>query len=275
MASHTLAVASFELPLENGLRIQGEVRVLEDGRRKPVILLGHGFRAHRLWSFWPEVARRFAEQGYYAVSFDFSRIAAEEDRLDAKTAAEAATFGRELADWEALVSRLRSEGLGLDDEADSERIVVLGHSRAAGSGVLFAARRPEARAFIAWNGGASAPLAPVIPEGTAPSLREQAIIADLERNANRYDVYGAYDELPIPALVVQGGADHERLLQAVSELQEAYPDHSVVWIPGADHAFGAKHPYEGFTKYLEEAFENSIRFLRRVFADHKNRRDPL
>ena len=210
MASHTLTVASFEIPLEDGLRIQGEVRALEDGRRKPVVLLGHGFRAHRLWSFWPEVARRFAEQGYYTVSFDFSRIAAEEDQLDATAVAEAATFGRELADWEALVSRLRSEGLGLNDEADSERIAVLGHSRAAGSGLLFAARRTEARAFIAWNGGVSSPLAPVVPEGIAPSLRDQAIIADLERNAERYDVYGVYDGLPIPALVVQGGADHDR-----------------------------------------------------------------
>ncbi|MBO9599218.1 MAG: dienelactone hydrolase family protein [Cohnella sp.] len=275
MASHALAVAGFEIPLESGLRIQGEVRVLEDGRRKPVVLLGHGFRGHRLWSFWPEVARRFAEQGYYTVSFDFSRIAAEEDQLDAKAVAEAATFGRELADWEALVSRLRSEGLGMNDEADSERIAVLGHSRAAGSGLLFAARRTEARAFIAWNGGVSSPLAPVIPDGIAPSLRDQAIIADLERNADRYDVYGAYDDLPIPALVVQGGADHERLLKAVSGLQEAYPDHSVVWIPGADHTFGAKHPYEGFTKHLEEAFDHSIRFLRRAFADQENRRDPL
>lgn len=267
MASHTLAVARFEIPLENELRIQGEVRVIEDGRRKPVVLLGHGFRAHRLWSFWPEVARRFAEQGYYTVSFDFSRIAAEEDRLDAEAVAESATFGRELADWEALVLRLRSEGLGLNEEADTERIVVLGHSRAAGSGLLFAAKGQWVQAFIAWNGGSSAPLAPVVPEGTEPSLRDQAIIADLKRNAHRYDVYGAYSELSIPALVVQGGADHERLLQSVSGLQEAYPDQSVVWIPGADHTFGAKHPYEGFTKHLEEAFEHSIRFLRRVFAD--------
>ena len=266
MASHALAIASFEIPLENELRLQGEVRVLEDGRRKPVVLLGHGFRAHRLWSFWPEVARRFAEQGYYTVSFDFSRIAAEEDRLDAKAVAEAATFGRELADWGALVSRLRAEGLGLNDEADTDRIVVLGHSRAAGSGLLFAAEGQGVQAFIAWNGGSSAPLAPVVPEGTEPSPRDQAIIADLDRNAHRYDVYGAYAVLPVPALVVQGGADHERLLRSASGLEEAYPGHSVVWIPGADHTFGAKHPYEGFTKHLEEAFEHSLRFLRRVFA---------
>lgn len=272
MASHTLSIASFEIPHGDGLRIRGEVRALTDGRRKPVIILGHGFRAHRLWSFWPEVARRFAEAGYYTISFDFSRIAAEEDRLDAGTVAESATFGQELADWETVVSRLLSEGLGFDQEADPERIVLLGHSRAAGSAVLFAARLSAARAVIAWNGGVSAPLAPVVAEGTSPSLRDQAILKDLQHNADQYDVFGAYGKLRIPALVVQGGADHERLLKALSELQETYPEQSVVIVQGADHTFGAKHPYEGFTKHLEDAFENSIRFLRRVLTNSENRR---
>ena len=266
MTSSAISVAPFDIPLEGGLRIRGEARAEENGRRKPVVLLGHGFRGHRLWSFWPEVARRFAEQGYYAVSFDFSRIAAEEDRLDAKTAAEAATFGQELADWEAVLTRLLAEGLGLDEEADKDRIAVLGHSRAGGSAVLLASRQPRVRAVIAWNGGVSAPLAPTAAGKAGLSQREEAILADLQANAGRYDVVGAYGELDAPALVVYGGADSERLLTAVNELHDAYPEQSFVRISGADHTFGAKHPYEGFTKHLEDALDHSFRFLRKVFS---------
>ncbi|MFC5532092.1 alpha/beta hydrolase family protein [Cohnella yongneupensis] len=270
MTSETLAIASFEIPQANGLRIRGEVRVLQDGRRKPVLVLGHGFRAHRLWSFWPDVARRFAEQGYYTVSFDFARIAAEEDRLTDEAIAQAATFGQELADWEAVVSRLRTTGLGLEGDADIENVAVLGHSRAAGSGVLFASREPAVRAVIAWNGGVSAPNAPIAQEGAKLTIREEAILADLTANADRYDVVGTYGDLDIPVLVVYGTADHERLLTAVNELQDAYPEQSFVAIGGADHSFNAKHPYEGFTKHLEDALDNSLRFLRRVFSSELN-----
>ncbi|MFD0672122.1 alpha/beta hydrolase family protein [Cohnella sp. GCM10027633] len=269
MSAHTIAVASFDIPLGNGLRVRGEARAIPNGEPKPVVLLGHGFRAHRLWSFWPEVAGRFAEQGYYAVSFDFSRIAAEEDRQSAETVAEAATYGQELADWDAVLTQLLATGLGLDEEADKSRIAVLGHSRAAGSGILLASRRPAVRAVVAWNGGVSAPLSPIAADGASLTVREEAIRADLAANADRYDVVGAYGDLEVPALVVYGTADHERLLAAVDELQDAYPEQSFVAVRGADHAFGAKHPYEGFTKHLEDALDNSLRFLRRVFSDNR------
>lgn len=277
MATRTneIAVASFDIPLAGGLRIRGEARAIKGGGPKPVVLLGHGFRAHRLWSFWPEVAGRFAKQGYYAVSFDFSRIAAEEDRLDPVKTAEAATLGQELEDWEAVLTQLLATGLGLDEEADKARIAVLGHSRAAGSGVLLASRQPAVRAVIAWNGGVSAPLAPIAAEGASLTVREEAIRADLAANAGRYDVVGAYGELEVPVLVVYGTADHERLLAAVDELQDAYPEQSFVAVRGADHSFGAKHPYEGFTKHLEDALDQSFRFLRRVFSETDNRKGGL
>ncbi len=266
MGKSTLATASFEIVGREGACIRGEVRVIEDGRAKPVLLLGHGFRGHRLWSFWPDIARRFAEKGFFAVTFDFTRIYAEEERLGDRKIAEISTLGQEITDWETLVDRLLVNGIGLEREADLGRVAVLGHSRAGTSAVLFAAEHQEIRAVVVWNGGA-VPQAPTAADGAKLTLREEAIRNDLEVNGLRYHVSERLTELEVPTLFVQGGADNDRLLAANNDLQERYPDLSFTAIPGADHTFRAVHPYEGTTRHLDNAFEETVRFLTRVLPD--------
>ncbi|MEK3880091.1 alpha/beta hydrolase family protein [Paenibacillus sp. FSL M7-0420] len=93
MSHETLTFEHFKLPLENGLYLEGEVRVPVGTAPKPVLLISHGFRGHKDWAFWPEVSGRIAGSGFYTVSFNFSRIAARDaDGISPEEAAEAATL---------------------------------------------------------------------------------------------------------------------------------------------------------------------------------------
>lgn len=240
MSQKALAVESFRIDLGNGLHLSGETRAVADGVRKPVLVLGHGFRGHRRWGFWPDVAGRFAEEGFYTVSFDFSRIGAKNDGLGEAEQDAASTLSRELEEWGTVLAHLRGVGLPLCEEADPARIAVLGHSRAGGSGILFAAGHPAVNAVVVWNGGAGAP--------------------DQEE---RYDVKRHFAGLAIPALIVQGDADQERLLDANRGLRAAAPSQTFVSLAGADHVFGTTDPYAGSTGHLDEAFAHTVAFLNR------------
>lgn len=148
MGQETLAVESFRLPLENGLYLEGEVRTPPGADPAPVVLLSHGFRGHKDWAFWPEVAGRLTDNGFYTVSFNFSGIAArraaeaagtaESAKAAEQTAAEAAKLSRELLDLEQVQRSLQAGRLPLADRADVARLAILGHSRAGGSNIVFA-----------------------------------------------------------------------------------------------------------------------------------------
>lgn len=47
MSEEILTIEHFRLPLENGLELEGEVRVPAGTAPKPVILISHGFRGIR------------------------------------------------------------------------------------------------------------------------------------------------------------------------------------------------------------------------------------
>ncbi|WP_435166564.1 hypothetical protein [Paenibacillus glycanilyticus] len=61
MGKDTLTVQSFTLYSSKGIRLQGEVKTLDDGKPHPVIIVSHGFRGYKDWAFWPEVTSRLAE----------------------------------------------------------------------------------------------------------------------------------------------------------------------------------------------------------------------
>ncbi|MBW4083929.1 S9 family peptidase [Paenibacillus sp. S150] len=261
MGAEILTVESFRLPLDNGLYLEGEVRVLRDGHPKPVVLISHGFRGHKDWAFWPGVGTRLAESGFYTVSFNFSRIAARSAAgISPQAAAEAATLSRELLELEQLLHSLLEGRLPLGELADPEQLAVLGHSRAGGSNIVFAAEHPEVRALVVWNGG-SAPVRRQGEKGPEPTLQEAAVAEDLQRNKQRFDLERALGALSAPALIIQGDQDREALLQQNADFRKAAPQHRYHAVKGADHTFNTADPYEGPTSALNEAAALTIEFL--------------
>ncbi|MFC0210882.1 alpha/beta hydrolase family protein [Paenibacillus chartarius] len=218
-----------------------------DTSPKPVLLISHGYRGHKDWGFWPYIANRFAERGFYTVSYNFSRIDARKNqKLTQQEKWEAETVYRELSDLDHLQSALRSELLPSRGQADVSKVAILGHSRAASSAIIYAADHPgSVQAVVAWNGGG-------VPQPHGPAAAENPELSlDVERQGQRYDTVKRLKELAVPALIVQGLHDLERTLENNSKLRETASEQTFIEIPGADHAFGLDDPFTGTNSYLE------------------------
>jgi uncharacterized protein len=251
MGSLTIVDKSFRIGLEEGLYIEGQVKTLETGTAKPVLLIAHGFRGTKDWGFWPEVSDRFAERGFYTVIFNFSRLSVPEEEVEAR--AQHSTLSRELSDLKLLLEHVQGASLPFASESDTARIGVLGHSRAGSSAIILAAEQPSIKAAAAWNGGVN----PNPPAGDPPA----AILLDLDDNRERFNTPRLLANLETPALIVQGTADSERLLEGNRRLRANAPEQTFVQIEGADHVFGALHPFQGTTIHLEEALEVTLTFF--------------
>jgi Dipeptidyl aminopeptidases/acylaminoacyl-peptidases len=262
MGNHTLTVQSFTLYSNKGIRLQGEIKTLDDGKPHPAIIISHGFRGHKDWAFWPEVTSRLAEEGFYTVSYNFSRIAANEDSLTEEAIAAASTFSQELDDLETVLHALSNGDLPEPKAADRAKIGLLGHSRAGGSSILTASEQPEAVAALAvWNGGPPPSRQP--QAGEPASLLEQAVQEDWQRNEERFNIRAAFTRLQLPALIVQGDQDRKPLLEQLRFFQAEAPHQHYVLVQGADHTFNTVHPYEGANAQLQAALQATIDFFKK------------
>jgi pimeloyl-ACP methyl ester carboxylesterase len=186
------------------------------------------------------------------------------------------TYSREQADLDFLMTRLHERTLPFSDRFDLERIALLGHSRGGGNSILYASEHPEFKAVVTWNGIADADLfdetfrKEVLSKGigyvkNARTKQEMPIessfFEDLDRNAARFNIIDAIAKLPIPVLTVQGDRDSDRLVKGHDRLRKASPNQEHFVISGANHTFGAVHPFNGPTEHLNSAIELTVNFL--------------
>ncbi|MFD0693771.1 alpha/beta hydrolase family protein [Paenibacillus sp. GCM10027628] len=267
--------------LETGepLYIRGEVRfqAKEPEIPAPVIIISHGFKGFKDWGLFPYVASRFAEEGFYVITFNFSCNGVNETDFDELHKFAVNTYSREQADLELIYQGLITGKLPLAESADTDRIHLLGHSRGGGSSVIFASEHPQIRSIATWNGIANPDLfdaafkAQIAEQGVAyiPNARTGQLMPlhatfyqDLEQNGERFDIAQHLASLTVPALLVQGDQDSPRLKEGFAKLREAAPRHRFITIEGGNHTFGAVHPFAGTTPYLEAAFGATLEFFR-------------
>jgi dienelactone hydrolase len=251
---YTLTSKAFKIDLGGGVAINGEVKTADDSIPKPVLLISHGFRGFKDWGFWPYVSSWFAENGFYVVIFDFSRISVKNGDFDEAAQHAAFTVSRELSDLDTLLLHIKHKQLPIAELADTTQIAVLGHSRAGSSNIVFASEHSEIGAVVALN--ASANLAP-----QGDGLQEVFIRADLEQDPERFNIIQKLASYSGSALIIQGEHDAERLLVGNKALQAAAPQQTFVSIPDADHTFGVSHPFSSITPSLAEALNVSLSFL--------------
>lgn len=284
--SAALRSRTFRLDHPDPLRIlRGAIDVAENARaRAPYVLILHGFKGFMEWGFFPELARRLARRGLAAVRFNFSGSGVGEhpETMDADQAFFANTPSREVDDVARVRAFLDSGAL---EWIDPKRGGILGHSLGAAIGLLHAARARDYRALVGW-----APVSHFQRFGAdverdwrergfveIPNLRTGQIhrlglgwLQDLERNAAALDVRAACAGLSVPTLFVHGTADEAVPVEESAVLARAFPagfaERCV--IPGANHTFGAVHPFRGSSAALEAAFEATITtFDRHLCAD--------
>lgn len=270
---------AFSIPVDEGLTLRGNVHTEASERSgQPLLLFCHGFKGFKDWGSFPYVADSLANRGITTIRFNFTCNGVGESltEFDELEKFGRNTYAREIADLQTLTEWVLSGRLPLPAHVDTGRLFVLGHSKGGGDAILFGAGNSKVAGIITWNGIADVNLfdeklrRQIADNGVGyiPNARtgqnmpiSRAVIDDVDQNREAYDLLKKVAMMPQPLCIIQGKNDFARLVKGAERLHQAAKDSELAWIEGADHTFGAKHPFLGSTPQLEEAIERTASFV--------------
>jgi pimeloyl-ACP methyl ester carboxylesterase len=279
MAAATVRRVATRVPCADGLSMGLDIYGAEGASAPlPVTVVCHGFKGFKDWGFFPPLCERLAARGRALAVFDFSHNGVGErpgefDRLDLFARQ---TLSRHVQDLGTVLDFL--DGADITREANLQRarhFNVVGHSFGGAVAVLRAAEDARITQVTTLNGVAE--LQRFTPEQAAEGRRTGKIAVKNQRtgqdmpldvgfldDAARHDLEGAATQIFVPALVIQGEADPGVTPAEGRQLNEWIPGSRLVLVPGADHVFGAKHPFAGWTPALEQVARELDAFLPHV-----------
>lgn len=253
-----------------------------EGPPRTAVVIIHGFKGFRRWGFFPHLARRLAEAGHAAITFDFSRngVGPGGEDFDELEAFAKNTFTRELEEVAQVVEAL--EGGQLPAPAP-ERIALLGHSRGGGTAILAASELSDTiDALITWAAVASFDRwgdevkeewrregrihIPNARTGQDMPL-DIGLLEDLERHRSRLDIQAAAQRIKMPWCIIHGTRDESVPVEEARKLHAVAASAELELIPGAGHTFGAGHPFGAESSDLTKAIERTRSHLRRTWSD--------
>lgn len=269
-----------DLPHE-GRVIRGEVRVRSTAYPLPTVILCHGFKGFRRWGFFPYVAEVLAQKGFAVITFDFSMNGVGEDGENFTELERFArnTYSREQEDLSRILQAIKRQELPWSNAIDTGRLTLVGHSRGGGNSLLFALEHDEVAGIVLWNSIAHPDLFSAEMKerlrrqgrATIPNARtgqempiDREVLDDLESNQERYNLLQRAQEYKKPVLILHGGADLSVPPDTAHQLVAALPNSQCHILAGANHTFGAVHPFQGTTPHLEEALAQTVSFLQKL-----------
>ena len=206
-----------------GKNITGDIRFLNDGNPKPVIIICHGFMAFKDWGMYPFVGEEFARKGFASVVFNFSHNGINErfDRITDYDAFESNTFSKELLDLQFLLDEI-CDGQLKREYFDTSKIALVSHSRGCGICLVQSANDERIKAIATWSPIATFDrwtdaqkkrwcLNSFLPASnrmeTHPLKFGIQLLKDLETNTDTLNIETAAAKIHIPWLMIQGTED--------------------------------------------------------------------
>ncbi|MCX2575799.1 alpha/beta hydrolase family protein [Pedobacter sandarakinus] len=249
--------SEFSLNGADGKLILGDITFDKMNPNTPIVLFIHGFKGFKDWGTHNMVARYFASNGYRYIKFNLShsgvKISEPGDVTDLETFANN-TISKELYDVNAILDFIE-KSYGRDVE-----INLIGHSRGGGLAVIAAANDLRISKLITWSAISSfnslwkkEQEADWKKTGkihvTNARTKEQmplnvSLLEDFEENRKTLDILESARRINIPWLIVQGDEDVNVPFENAQLLADACPGSRLVKIEGANHVYGATHPFE-------------------------------
>lgn len=253
--------------------------IFPDSEEKlPLIIFVHGYKGYKDWGAWELMGEKFAKAGFYFVKFNFSYNGTTIDNPNDFADLEAFgqnNYSKELDDLEVVINHFKNQ-----KEVDSNKIILLGHSRGGGISIIKASenksisklitvasvstldRFPKNEAFENWEKEGVYFVENARTKQKMPHYFQ--FYQNFEINKERFDVEKACKILRIPSLYIHGSND-ESVRQSHSENLHLWTkDSQLKIIENAGHTFGAKEPWgnDSLPKELDEAVEVCVDFLR-------------
>ncbi|MDC8000895.1 alpha/beta hydrolase [Aequorivita todarodis] len=271
------------LPSENKKPILYDVYCNETENPQPVVIFCHGYKGFKDWGAWHLVAEAFANAGFCFVKFNFSHnggtVEQPIDFPDLEAFAEN-NFSLELDDLDRVLKEI--EGGGENFPKQISTISLIGHSR--GGGIVLIKAEEDARISKVVTWASVCDFKARFQEGTAAfeSWKETGVTyvengrtkqrmpnkfqfyEDFKANEKRLTISRAVKNLKIPQLIVHGSEDPTVSVTEAKAIHSWNPQSELAIIDGADHVFGAKHPFGENTlpNDLKKAVEKTIAFLK-------------
>ena len=255
-----------------------DYRYLPDGLQKPIIIFCHGYKGFKDWGAWNLMADAFTEAGFCFIKFNFSHNGGtKEEPIDFS---DLEAFGnnnytKELDDLDSVINWVCSNA-ELSTEANIENITLLGHSRGGGIVIIKAAedsrvktvislagvsdyknRFPVGMAFNKWKDSGVFFVENARTKQQMP--HHYQFYEDFAKNEKRLTIQSAAKNLNIPFLIIHGDADTSVSIQEAQNLHQWNPNSTLQVIKGANHVFGAAHPWQ--PNYLPKHLEHVVNLI--------------
>lgn len=227
----------------------------------PLIIFSHGFKGFKDWGAWTLMARAIARRGWGVLKFNFSFDGTTPDAPEDFADLEA--FGRntisaEVADLHFITAAVREHRFPWTVDVNTEKIVLMGHSRGGGVTLVAFNEAPHVRAAIVL---ASISHFRRWDDNTLNEWQQKGVLyienartgqqmplyyslaEDIIQHQERFDLARHLPGNDRPLLILHGKEDPTVPYTEGLQIFEWAPNGILCLHPTANHTFGAKHPW--------------------------------
>lgn len=268
---------SFSLAGANGKIIIGDITFFDKNPDAPIALFVHGFKGFKDWGAHHLAAHYFASNGFKYIKFNLSHSGVPVENPKDVTDMDAFasnTVSKELQDVQAVINYI------LKNLTTHKQISLIGHSRGGGLSIIAAANNECIKNLITWSAIAdfrslwkpeqeeewqkTGKIYVVNARTQEKMPLNKTLLDDLNQNAEKLNIKKAAQNLNKPWLIIHGTDDVNVPFSVAEELHQIQPNSKLIKIEGANHVYGASHPYlnESLPNQLYKVCEMSVSFLK-------------
>lgn len=268
---------SFSLAGADGKTIIGDITFFDKNPDAPIVLFVHGFKGFKDWGAHHLAAHYFASNGFKYIKFNLSHSGVPTKNPKDVTDMDAFasnTVSKELFDVQAVINYI------FENLTTHKQISLIGHSRGGGLSIITAANDERIKNLVTWSSIADfRSLWKVEQEEEWLKNRKiyvinartqermplnKTLLEDLNQNAKKLNITKAAQNLSKPWIIIHGTDDVNVPLRIAEELHQLQPNSKLIKIEGANHVYGASHPYleESLPNQLYKVCEMSVSFLK-------------
>lgn len=246
---------SFTLTGSDQKLIVGDITYSVSDSRQ-IALFVHGFKGFKDWGTHNLVANYFAENNITYVKFNFSHsgvVAANPNDVTDMELFASNTPSKELYDLDTVISYL------IETFPDAD-ITLIGHSRGGGLTILETAKKTHINKLITW--AAISSFNSLWKKEQENEWREKGkievfnartkeymplnveLLDDVNTNQDALNIMKAAKNISRPWLIIHGNDDVNVALETAKNFNTINPGSTFLEINGANHVFGASHPYQ-------------------------------